>query len=66
MTKKPLLAFMLMDAPFESDRTATAFRLLDAALERGIGRESLMQGIELLPRSRIVDVLERFQRIWHW
>ncbi|GIL05685.1 MAG: hypothetical protein BroJett031_22050 [Betaproteobacteria bacterium] len=29
------LTFALMDAPFESARTATAFRLLHAALERG-------------------------------
>jgi len=35
MTKKPALTFALMDAPFESDRTTTAFRLLDAALEQG-------------------------------
>ena len=30
------LTFLLMDAPFESSRTATALRLIDAALERGI------------------------------
>jgi len=35
MTKPPPLTFVLMDAPFESDRTTTAFRLLDAALEQG-------------------------------
>jgi tRNA 2-thiouridine synthesizing protein D len=29
------LAFLLMDAPFESARTTTAFRLLHAALDRG-------------------------------
>jgi tRNA 2-thiouridine synthesizing protein D len=29
------LTFALMDAPFESARTATAFRLLHAALDRG-------------------------------
>jgi tRNA 2-thiouridine synthesizing protein D len=32
---KKRLTFALMDAPFESARTATAFRLLHAALERG-------------------------------
>jgi tRNA 2-thiouridine synthesizing protein D len=30
------LTFLLMDAPFESSRTATAMRLIDAALDRGI------------------------------
>ena len=30
------LTFLLMDAPFESSRTATALRLVDAALDRGI------------------------------
>ena len=35
MTKQPPLTFVLMDAPFESDRTTTAFRLLDAALDQG-------------------------------
>jgi tRNA 2-thiouridine synthesizing protein D len=29
------LTFALMDAPFENDRTSTAFRLLDAAIARG-------------------------------
>ena len=29
------LAFLLMDAPYESARTTTAFRLVDAALRRG-------------------------------
>ena len=32
---KKALTFALMDAPFESSRTATAFRLLNAALDRG-------------------------------
>ena len=31
------LTFLLMDAPFESSRTATALRLVDAALDRGFG-----------------------------
>jgi tRNA 2-thiouridine synthesizing protein D len=35
MQNKPALTFVLMDAPFESDRTTTAFRLLDAALAHG-------------------------------
>lgn len=34
MTKKTL-TFALMDAPFESARTATALRLIDAAVKRG-------------------------------
>lgn len=33
--KRKTLTFALMDAPFESARTASAFRLLHAALERG-------------------------------
>ena len=33
--EKKSLTFALMDAPFESARTATAFRLLHAALDRG-------------------------------
>jgi tRNA 2-thiouridine synthesizing protein D len=31
------LTFLLMDAPYEQARTATAFRLIDAALRRGLG-----------------------------
>ena len=31
------LTFLLMDAPYEQTRTATAFRLIDAALRGGIG-----------------------------
>lgn len=36
MNKKPMLTFVLMDAPFESARTTTAMRLLDAAARRGL------------------------------
>ena len=35
MTTKQTLTFVLVDAPFESARTTTAFRLLHAALTRG-------------------------------
>lgn len=35
MTTKGTLTFAIMDAPFESDRTTTSFRLLNAALMRG-------------------------------
>lgn len=36
MPKPKTLTFLLMDAPFESSRTATAMRLIDMTLERGI------------------------------
>ena len=32
----PTLTFLLMDAPYEQARTSTAFRLIDAALRRGV------------------------------
>lgn len=35
MSKAPTLTFALMDPPFESARTATSLRLIDAALRRG-------------------------------
>jgi len=35
MTDKTTLTFVLMDAPFESARTSTAFRLMDIAAKRG-------------------------------
>lgn len=35
MTKINTLTFALMDAPFEASRTATVFRLIDSALDRG-------------------------------
>jgi tRNA 2-thiouridine synthesizing protein D len=35
MQNKRKLTFMLMDAPFESARTTTAFRLMHAAIEQG-------------------------------
>lgn len=33
--RRPTLTFVLMDAPFESSRTATALRVIDAAIGRG-------------------------------
>jgi tRNA 2-thiouridine synthesizing protein D len=35
VTTRKTLTFVLMDAPFESSRTATAMRLIDLAVERG-------------------------------
>jgi len=35
MNEKKELTFVIMDAPYESARTTTAFRLLDAAVRRG-------------------------------
>lgn len=35
MSKKTMLTFALMDAPFESARTTTAMRLIDIAARRG-------------------------------
>ena len=37
MNAAKTLAFLLMDAPFEQARTATAFRIIDATLRSGIG-----------------------------
>ena len=36
MSAGKTLTFLLMDAPFESSRTATALRLIDMSLDRGI------------------------------
>lgn len=36
MSARKTLTFLLMDAPFESSRTATALRLIDIGLDRGI------------------------------
>lgn len=35
MAERKKLTFLLMDAPYESARTTTAFRLIDAAARRG-------------------------------
>jgi tRNA 2-thiouridine synthesizing protein D len=37
MNNDKCLTFLLMDAPYEQARTATAFRLIDAALRAGFG-----------------------------
>lgn len=47
------LTFALMDAPFESARTATAFRLIAAAIERGINVSVFAyEGAVLLPFAK--------------
>jgi len=44
------LTFLLMDAPYEQSRTTTAFRLISAALERGISvRVFAYEGAVSLP-----------------
>ena len=37
MSDTKTLTFAFMEPPFESERTVTFFRLLDAALDRGAG-----------------------------
>lgn len=52
MSKDKTLTFALMDAPFESSRTATALRIVDAALDRGINVSIFAyEGAVLLPFS---------------
>lgn len=50
MSKSKTLTFVLMDAPFESSRTATALRVVDEALARGININVFAyEGAVLLP-----------------
>ena len=50
MDARRSLTFALMDAPFESSRTATAFRIIDCALSRGVDVNVFAyEGAVLLP-----------------
>ena len=50
MTAVKTLTFLLMDAPYEQSRTATAFRLIDAALRSGFSvRVFAYEGAVSLP-----------------
>ena len=50
MEKAKTLTFVLMDAPFESSRTATALRVLDEACARGLNVNVFAyEGAVLLP-----------------
>ena len=49
-TPKKTLTFVLMDAPFESSRTATVLRMIDASIERGFNVNVFAyEGAVLLP-----------------
>jgi tRNA 2-thiouridine synthesizing protein D len=51
--KPPTLGFVLMDAPLESARTTTAFRLLDIAVRRGHDvKVFAYEGAVMLPFAR--------------
>ena len=53
MTGSTTLTFAIMDAPFESARTATAFRLMDIAASRGYNINVFAyEGAVRLPFSR--------------
>ena len=53
MAEAKTLTFALMDAPYESARTATALRLIDAAVRRGHAVNVFAyEGAVLLPFSR--------------
>lgn len=50
MTPAKSLTFLIMDAPYEQARTATAFRLIDATLRMGLGvRVFAYEGAVSLP-----------------
>ena len=50
MEQTKTLTFVLMDAPFESSRTATALRVIDAAIRRGFNVNVFAyEGAVLLP-----------------
>jgi tRNA 2-thiouridine synthesizing protein D len=50
MKRAKTLTFVLMDAPFESSRTATALRLIDASVRRGLNVNIFAyEGAVLLP-----------------
>lgn len=34
--------------------------------ERGIGEEELMDGLVMVRREAIPDMMNRFDRVWHW
>lgn len=34
--------------------------------ERGIALERLVPGLELVPRSRVPDLLVQYDQVWHW
>lgn len=52
-TTRPTLSFALMDPPFESARTTTAFRLLDIAARRGCTiKVFAYEGAVLLPFAK--------------
>lgn len=52
MTDKKTLTLALMDAPFESARTATAFRVMDIAVSRGYNLNVFAyEGAVMLPFS---------------
>jgi tRNA 2-thiouridine synthesizing protein D len=52
MKPRKTLTFVLMDAPFESSRTATALRVIDAAIRRGLNVNVFAyEGAVLLPFS---------------
>ncbi len=33
---------------------------------RGISRNALVEGVDVIPRGQIAMLLEQFPRIWHW
>jgi tRNA 2-thiouridine synthesizing protein D len=50
MSSPKTLTFLMMDAPYEQTRTATAFRLIDCALRHGCGvRVFAYEGAVCLP-----------------
>ncbi len=57
MTGSTTLTFAIMDAPFESARTATAFRLMDIAASRGYQKpatKGISTSMFLLMRALLV------------
>jgi sulfur relay (sulfurtransferase) DsrF/TusC family protein len=34
--------------------------------ERGLTREDLIAGLDIIPRAAVPDLFERYDHVWHW
>ena len=42
------------------------FAVTDDLEERGITSENCLQAVQLIPRTKIADLMETCEQVWHW
>jgi sulfur relay protein TusB/DsrH len=48
------------------DKGVKVFALADDLEERGIDKDHCVNGVQMIRRSELVDLMDAYEQVWHW